>query len=482
MRMSLLRAGVQGVAPALWAALLALTLAVPATAATRALVGATLIDGTGAAPVEDAVVVVGDGRIQCAGERDECAVPDEAERVSLDERWIVPGIVDAHVHFSQTGWADGRPDSLDLRADFPYIEVQRALERRPQRWFRSYLCAGVTAVFDVGGYPWTWRLPQRTDGNPQAPRVAAAGPLLSTVDHWVNVPGERQFLYLADEQTARRAVRYVAVNDSDAVKLWFIPSGDRDASTLDALVDTVGETAARHDIPMIVHATRLRDAKVALRAGARLLVHSVWDRKVDEAFIELAKARKAMLTPTLTVGRGYYRMYRAALRGEPPTIDDPNRCVDPEMRAKVASSAERGETVRAAGIDAARLERREQRIERRERIAAENLARLHEAGIGIGMGTDAGNPLTLHGPAVYPEMEAMQEAGLSAMEVLVASTRGSARAMGALDERGTLEAGKVADLLVLGADPTQDIANMRRLERVMRHGEMHAVDALSYDD
>jgi imidazolonepropionase-like amidohydrolase len=101
---------------------------------------------------------------------------------------------------------------------------------------------------------------------------------------------------------------------------------------------------------------------------------------------------------------------------------------------------------------------------------AANLKRVSAAGIPVAMGTDAGNPLTLHGPSVYAEMEAMQAAGLSPMEVIVASTRGGSAAMGAAAVTGTLEKGKSADLIVVGADPTKDVANLRKLLFVMRAG------------
>jgi imidazolonepropionase-like amidohydrolase len=110
---------------------------------------------------------------------------------------------------------------------------------------------------------------------------------------------------------------------------------------------------------------------------------------------------------------------------------------------------------------------------------AANLKRVHAAGIPIAMGTDAGNPLTLHGPSVFAEMEAMQAAGMTAHDVLVASTRGGARAMGRDASIGTLEKGKEADLLVLGADPTSDIANMRQLRWVVRAGVLRSAGELS---
>jgi Amidohydrolase family len=168
-----------------------------------ALVGATLIDGTGAAAVRDAVVVMRDGRIACAGPRSACPVPTDLDTVSAAGKWIIPGLVDTHVHFSQTGWVDGRPDALDLRARYPYAKVAAELHAAPETFFRSDLCSGVTTVFDVGGYPWTLELQARTARSTAAPRVMAAGPLLSTIDFWLNLPDQRQFIYMSDEATVR---------------------------------------------------------------------------------------------------------------------------------------------------------------------------------------------------------------------------------------------------------------------------------------
>src|SRR5437870_4437397 len=186
------------------------------------LVGATLVDGTGAAPVRDAVVVLRDGRIACAGPRASCPVPADADTVHAAGKWIVPGLVDTHVHFSQTGWVDGRPDALDLRDSHPYERVEAELHARPERFFRSYLCSGVTSVFDVGGYPWTLELQARTARSTTAPRVLAAGPLLSTIDFWLNLPDQRQFIYMADEAAVRQAVRAHKTWGAAAMKVWYI--------------------------------------------------------------------------------------------------------------------------------------------------------------------------------------------------------------------------------------------------------------------
>ena len=436
----------------------------------RALVGATLVDGTGGAPVADSVVVLRGGMIDCAGSRDDCPVADEVERVDLAGSWITPGLVDTHVHYSQTGWADGRPDFIDVREQYPYEEVIAERRRDPRPYHRALLCSGVTAVFDVGGYPWTWQLAAAAESDSEAPHVVAAGPLLTTLDHWINLPGEKQLVYVADEQAARDGVAYLAAGGAEAAKIWFINHDGQPFEEMEATVMAAGAEAEWRGLPLIVHSTGLVEAKVAVRAGAHLLVHSVWDQEVDDEFVQLLLKRGTIYCPTLTVAAGYQRLAAAVFAGEEPEVDDPNGCVDAATRAKVASSADLG----AGDLTAEALERRAVRTAERERISALNLARLAKAGVPIVMGTDAGNPLTLHGPSVYAELEAMQAAGLAPMDILVAATSTGAKALGRAEELGTVEAGKVADLLVLSADPTLDTAAFRRITHVVRAGVLRA--------
>ena len=439
----------------------------------RALVGATLVDGRGGPPVSDAVVLMRGGKVDCAGTRSQCPVPAGVESLDVAGLWLTPGLVDAHVHFSQTGWADGRPDSLDLRERFPYEEVEAGLRNHPERFFRSYLCSGVTAVFDVGGYAWTWGLRQRAETDTLAPHVSAAGPLLSTRDHWLNLPAERQFIHLSDLKTAREGARYLVAQRTDAVKVWFI-GGERPLEDMAALVRAAGEEAAAAQVPLIVHATELPLAKEALRAGAKLLVHSVWDEAIDDEFVALARKSEAIYNPTLTVPGGYERLFDAVLGGVAPIVDDPNGCVDAETRTRIEKTPELG----AGLVDRKAHEARAGDRVKREQVGRENLRRVRDAGLPIALGTDAGNPLTLHGPSVYAEMEAMQAAGLSAMEVIVAATREAARAMGRGADLGTLEKGKAADLLLVAADPTKDVAAFRRLRYVVRGGVVRPLEEL----
>jgi imidazolonepropionase-like amidohydrolase len=434
-----------------------------------ALTGATVIDGTGAAPLANATVVLRDGRVACVGE---CAITDDVQAIDASGRWIIPGLVDAHVHYSQTGWADGRPDATDLRDRFPYEEVMADLRNNPQRFHRAFLCAGVTSVFDVGGYPWTQELPRETEGVTDAPRVAAAGPLITTVDHWINLADERQLVFVDSEEATRLAVRTIAARGTDAVKVWYITAeGAPDAAERSARLHEAAEEARQAGAPLIVHATTLWAAKDALRAGAHMLVHSVEDQPVDEEFLSLMRQRGAVYSPTLTVRQGYVDLLARSF--DPAKV--PLACVDPETRRKAALT---NELPPPAGID---VEAYAARADAGYRTMLANLRAVHEAGITVATGTDAGNPLTLHGPSIYHEMEAMAEAGLSPMDILVATTRNGARAM-SRDDFGTIETGMAADLLVLDHDPLVDIRNVRGVRLIVRNGEVWTQDELAYDD
>jgi imidazolonepropionase-like amidohydrolase len=437
----------------------------------RVIVGATLVDGMGSAPVSNATIVLRGGKIDCAGR---CVIPAGVTVVDGRGMWATPGLVDAHVHFSQTGWADGRPDALDVRSTHPYEKVEADLKEHPARFFRSQLCSGVTSVFDVGGYPWTVAMAHGERDDTRAPRVAAAGPLLSTLDFLVNVPAERQLIHLKDADSARSGVRYVASLRADAVKVLTIVTPERSAADSEPVVLAAAEEARAAKLPLIVHATGLAEAKIALRAGAKVLAHSVNEQPVDEEFLSLARKNGTIYCPTLTMFRNYGRLVEAVKsRKELSPVDDPNNCVDEGTLARVRETAR---------VDAGRLgpflEMMVKQLPEFDRIGKANLKRVSDAGIPIAMGTDAGNPLTLHGPSVYAEMEAMQSAGMTPMQVIVASTHGGAMAMGLEKEIGTVEKGKSADLLLVAGDPTADVANLRKVRYVVRGGVVRSIEEL----
>jgi imidazolonepropionase-like amidohydrolase len=258
-------------------------------------------------------------------------------------------------------------------------------------------------------------------------------------------------------------VRSHAAIHTDDIKIWYImPPQPPDTARVQALVRAAAEEAHRLRLPVIVHATGLWEAKDAIRAGADVLVHSVFDRPVDDEFLALARAHHVVYVTTIMVGEGYLEAGKGTVDGHLY----PMRCADSLSRAVAAAGPVRPRSGPAWWTDTSVA-----RSTAQERATGEaNAKRVQDAGITLAVGTDAGNPGTLHGPAIYRELQLLSEAGLTPMEVLVAATRNAARAMGRQAEVGTVEAGKAADLVALDADPLAAVSNVQRIRWVMKGG------------
>ena len=441
--------------------------------------GGNLFDGTEVSPRPHGRIVINGDTIACVGTAATCPVPDGATVMTIsDDAWVMPGLVDAHVHFGQTGWFDGRPSSVDLQDEFPYPEIMARGKNEPQRYFRSYLCSGVTAVFDTGGYPWSLDLSTVSEHDPFAPHVTAAGPRITHAPPAaMNLPAEQQYVFLSSEAAGRAAVRANAAFGADAIKIWFLRVEPNEQELVDARVLAVADEAATIGLPLIVHATTLREAKVALRAGTHLLVHGVDDEPIDEEFLALLQRHDTIYTPTLRVSGGYLRMFEALMGVAAPELNDPNRCIDSETHQRITASSRLADhpSVRALELD---LDAYRKRLEESYARKVENLLRVHRAGIPIAVGTDAGNPGSFHGPAIYSELEAMQAAGIAPEKLLVMATASGALAMGR-DDIGTLTEGNVADMIILSDSPLEDVTNLRHITHVVRAGVVHRVEELA---
>lgn len=430
-----------------------------AQATAIALVGGTLVDPRNSA-TPNSSIVVRDGRITCAGTRAKCPPPSGARIIDVSGKFVTAGLIDAHVHYSQTGWVDARPDAIDLRAELPYDSTVATLQRNPGVFDRAWLCSGVTAVFDVGGFPFTMPMQRAHEADARAPRMAAAGPLLTSRAHWLNLPFLQQFVPMTNDSVVKSTVKGLAYMGSAAIKVWYLQLADSLQPQARDMLMIAGEAAKQAGKPLIVHATQLPRAKEALAAGAKVLVHSVETAEIDDEFIAAAKRNGTIVIPTVTVREGYADVGL----GRSPAARYPLECVDAVTRAKlerVIPEATRARLAAAARSDVWAAQRK---------TIETNLRRMRDAGIPIATGTDAGNPGTAHGPSIYREMEAMQAAGMTAREVLLSTTLIAARAMGRESDLGSIDAGKLADIVVFDADPSADIANARKVRMVMRGG------------
>jgi len=443
----------------------------------KVLQGATLFDGTGSGAVQNSTIVIRDGKIECAGSEADCSVPANAEVVDLSGKYITPGLVDAHVHFFQTGFFDSRPDALDMRDTYPFPKVAAFQKQHPQRYYDAYLCSGITGVYDVGGFTWSLDFQESAEQNPTAPHVAAAGPLItpSAMDIF-NTPSDKVLVNLDSDEKAIQMVEYLAALGSTGIKLWQLRPNDEEYM---GYVQTTSEVAEKHNKSLIVHATSLSQAKTAVEHGAELLVHSVSDREVDREFIEMTKSKGVIYTPTLIVGSGYMLAYRAAAGVAEYPFDDPNQCLDSKTRQLLKGASQFSDHQAFSDSFMERLKSFDPEEDRVSETAVTNLKKMYDAGVPIAVGTDAGNPGTLHGPSIYEEMEAMQRAGIPAKDLIVMATKNGARAMQRSEDFGTLEVGKFANLIVLENDPSKDIANMRSITQTMLQGKLMEIDNIA---
>ena len=444
------------------AVLLALFLcaALPAGAAPIALLGATLIDGTGSPPLADAVVLIDGDRIVAAGPAGTTPVPMDAQRIDLQGKWLLPGLIDSHMHFFQSGGAFARPDILDLRALRPYDQEVAAVRAALPDTLARTLASGITGVVDVGGPYWTFDVRELAETLPFAPRVAVAGPLLTPYFPPPLTVEDPPMIEVATAEQARAEVRRLLPQRPDLIKIWFVRAGLNIASELTWMRAAIDEAHAA-GVRVAVHATDLRLARAVVELGADILVHGVDNEVADAQFFFAMRAAGVLYTPTLAVVENYGRTLGLSFQPTPMEL----RTGDPRAIQSLLALAQLPASQRPRGLapgPAPRL----------DPDSAANLRRARDAGVLITAGSDAGNIGTLHGPGLHREMELMVAAGMSPMEVLVAATKGSARLMGRTAV-GTVERGKLADLLVLDADPLADIRNTTQIHAVMRGGTMH---------
>jgi imidazolonepropionase-like amidohydrolase len=384
---------------------------------------------------------------------------------------VIPGIIDAHVHFFQSGNLYTRPDAADFNAFRPYAEEIARNKARLPATFKVWLASGVTGVVDIGGPFWNFEVRALAQHSEAAPRVAVAGPLISMVSRPQLDLGDPPIILIESTDQARELVKRELAHKPDYVKVWFIHRPTDDLERQTAIVRAAADTAHGAHVPLAVHATELVVAKAALRAGADYLVHSVFDAPVDDEFIALLRERHALYCPTLFVGDGY----QYALGNTWSATPQEERLADPEILRSMHDL----EKIPQDMIPARVAERMQKRAPPdKPAVAMANLLTLWKAGIPIVMGTDAGNIGTLHGPSIFREMAYMQESGLTPLEVLRSATTNGARALRMEGELGQVVAGKLADLVILDADPTVDVVNLSRTHRVIKGGRVYDPDEL----
>jgi imidazolonepropionase-like amidohydrolase len=398
------------------------------TPATTAFVGARVIDGTGRT-IDDAVIVVRDGRIAAVGPRASTPVPAGATRVDSSGKTIVPGLVNAHGHVGNT---------VGLRTD-PQGYTRENLIRQ----LRTYSQYGITTVYSLGddeaeGFKLR---DEQASGTLNRARLFVAGPV-------INGP---------NAEAAKAMTDKVADMKPDLLKIRVDDNLGTGKKMPEEAWRAVIARAHERKLRLAAHLYYLADGKALLSAGADFIAHSVRDLPVDAEFIGALKARDVCYCPTLMREVSTF-IYDST----PPWVNDPFflQGVDASI-AKQLSDPERQAQVRASA--AWKLG---QQYKTQLEVAKRNLKAVADQGVRIAFGTDTGPPARFQGFFEHLELEMMVEAGLTPLQALVSATGDAARCHQKTGEIGTIQAGAVADLLVLAANPLQDIRNTRRIDSV----------------
>jgi imidazolonepropionase-like amidohydrolase len=423
--------------------LAAVSLAVPAGAQTILFEGARIIPGDGSAAIENAALLVEGGAIARIGRTGEIAAPAGAARIDLAGRTVMPAIISPHVH---PGFQKGLTYSAD---NFTRETILDDLNRA--------LYFGISTVMSLGIEKGDVMYQIRADqaaGRLGGARLMLAGRGIGAPNAGPGAAAYAGIAYeITTEDQARRAVQELAAKKVDGIKIWVDDRGGRAPSLPIALSRTVIDEGHRLGFKVIAHVFYHKDAVELAAAGINDFAHLVRDTVMSDALIATMVEKGIYVMPNIGAPE------RGTHSAVPAWFDEPYlagllRDTEPAgVIARVRGSF--------TGRDAATAERNRQNYA----ILQKSVTKLAAANARIILGSDTGLEDHFFGYAEQKELQLMAEAGMTPSQVIVASTSRAAEFLG-LSDRGTIVPGKRADLLVLDANPLDDIRNTRRIAKL----------------
>lgn len=441
-------------------------------AGVTAIVGGTILDPARGVALEDAVLLVEDDRIREFGSRDDVAIPPDVTVIDASGRFLLPGFIDAHAHVGLgpvlPAQVDGNP-ALEMVHD---AEVAR-------RSLPLLLAHGITTALDPGG-PTDVLLAlrdRRGDG-------ALIGPDLRVAGHIIDrSPFQGLSATVTTPEDVSREVTRQADAGVDFIKLYVTLSPEHVAAAVAAAeareipvlihpLVTTWTQAARLGVDAVLHITPSSPDLLPEAARGDLLTEMqrgtqfmfTWFDLADLHGPEMSEAIAALAEEQVTVDPTLV-FFDMTMRSDDPAVTEAEelRWVAPSLLENWQTTFQMTRGWTKEDFDRARASW--PRMLELTRL-------LHEAGVPLTAGTDANNPWIIPGVSFHRELELLVEAGLSPTEVLEIATRGNARHVGVLEDRGTIETGKRADLVLLRSDPRDDISATRDIEWVMHAGAL----------
>lgn len=426
----------------------ALAPALPSQDPTLVLRGGHLFDATTQTRRPLAQLWIAGDRI--LGERPgDHAIPDGVEVRDTTGKTVLPGLFDLHVHIGVGG---GSFTSM--------------VPITPADNLRSHLHCGVTHVVDLHADEQTiFAVRDESRRTATQARLYTAGAAFTRPHGHATQFGVPANTVDTVDDVDRR-MKALLPRRPDVIKAvvenggW---GGLNAFPTLDAkLFSAISGHAQRASLPLFSHVWSTPEALLAASHGADALAHGVFLGPVSDELLTAMREHGTAYIPTLAV---VLAAVHTQAKDSPYQHDLVSECIHPDLVSGVLDESAQLTLLASPMV---RLGRRQ------EKLYLNNLAAMHEAGVPIGIGTDAGNPMVLHGPALLFELDRYVAAGLTPAQALHAATLASARILRVDDDFGSLAEGKVADLVVIDGDPTSDISAMWQIEAVYKAGQ--AVD------
>jgi len=442
----------------------------------------TIVDVEKQKLVSNQTVVITDDIITNIQPSWKIKVPPNSTIIDGANKFLAPGLTDAHIHFFQSGGLYTRPDVIDLRKHMPYQkEIDLAYENMEET-LRRYLQNGITNVIDVGATYNFLKQKEKFDTKKDAPSIYMTGPLLTTYEPSVyeNLQHDEPFSLVKTVEDGIKMVQEQLPYHPDFIKIWYIASTGSESVEIGAkkylpIIKAIIDEAHKNNLKVAVHATERITAQLAVENGCDFLVHNIDDEIVQDDFIKLLKRNNVIVCPTMIVHDGYEKTLgqkinfsnHDLLKANPFQLGSlldlkhlPDSLLISQYKnyfnSKAAiSNAHKSDSIRRV-----------------------NLKKMSDADVLIATGTDAGNIGTLHASSYLNEIKAMKTSGMSNWKILQASTINGAKILNKENEFGTVSINKKANLILLDANPVENIENITKINKVINKGVVFTPNTL----
>lgn len=408
-----------------------------------------LIDGNGGTPVEDTRLLIKDGKIAAIG----ADITDEnATVINLNGKTVMSALISAHSHIGTLKGISTKPEN--------YTEDNILAQ------LKKYESYGVLHIMAMG----TDRpLLFETGLRDRSLKGEIPGARIHSAGYGFGVPNGAPPLGFAMDKVFRPATAaQVALQmdslvqlKADMVKIWVDDfNGKYPAKMQPEIYTAIIQAAHQHNLRVAAHVYYSGDLEKLVAAGVDIIAHSVRSDLIDDTTIAQMKAQQVIYIPTLSLDE-----YAYIYAQQPEWINNEffKKSLEPGVYEMLTSEQYQNDLKNAANY-ALNMKAFE--------TAKQNLLRLYKAGVLIAMGTDSGaTPVRAQGFSEHLELQLMTEEGLSPLEAITVATKNAATALKVQQQYGTLEPGKVADLIILNGDPVKDIKNTREIVAVYKDGK-----------